>query len=216
MALEDWDRVLEGASDRVTIRIPRIFKEQMDVRARTTGRSINEEYGRAIEAWCGGGAGWTQILLRVEAIHDRVSKEVVQRQQLGAVLVDGLEMQGRYIGLRLAGYAITLDRDWFVSDEAFEEVRGFLASQLPLLAQGGRGWGPQGPASQEDKIFTYGAIGQPCRKIGCKAAASESVTVTHAASGGRHTTIDIPLCQAHALETRAAIASGNAPKFTLL
>ncbi len=210
MAIEDGDRVLEAASDRVTIRIPRIFKEQMDVRARTAGRSINEEYGRAVEAWCGGGAGWTRILLRGEAIRGDVTKEVVQRQQLGAVLVDELE-----IGLRVAGYTITLDRDWFVSDAAFEEVRGFLASQLPLLAQIGPGWGPAGLQSPGPTIFTYGAIGQQCRKIGCKAGASESVTVKHVASGGQHTTIDIPLCQVHALETRAAIASGNAPKFTL-
>jgi hypothetical protein len=41
------------------------------------------------------------------------------------------------------------------------------------------------------------------------------VTLTHAASGGNRTTIDIPLCRAHALETRAAIASGNAPNFTV-
>ncbi|HEY7201856.1 MAG TPA: hypothetical protein VIC57_16665 [Candidatus Dormibacteraeota bacterium] len=214
MAIEDWDRVLDRASERVTIRIPRIFKEQMDVRARTAGRSINEEYGRAVEAWCGGGEGWTRILLRAESIRGDVRKETVERQQLGAVLVDELEMEGRYIGLRVAGYAITLDRGWFVSDETFEEVRGFLASQLPLLAQIGPAWGPQG-GSQEPTIFTYGAVGQPCRKVGCKAASAQSVTVTHVASGGKRTTIDIPLCPTHALETLATIASGDAPKFTL-
>jgi hypothetical protein len=215
MAIDNWEKVLAAAGERVTIRVPRMFREQMEVRARIAGRSLNEEYGRAIEAWCGGGEGWTQILLPADDIHAGVTTDVVLRQQLGTVLVDALELEGKYIGLRVAGYAITLDRGWFVTDEGLEKVRGFLAKQLPLLIQIGEGWGPGRPGQPEPTLFTYGRIGDLCRKLGCKAGAAESVMLTHTDIHGKQVTIDVPLCSTHAAETRTAIAAGLAPKFSV-
>ncbi|PZR70499.1 MAG: hypothetical protein DLM66_03680 [Candidatus Dormiibacter spiritus] len=210
--IDDWERVLDATGERVTIRTPHIYKQQMEVRARTAGRSINEEYGRAVEAWCAGGEGWTRLLLPVDAIHEWVTKEVVLEQQLAAVLVECLEMDGKVIGLSVAGYAITLNREWFVGEDAFDRVRSPLAAQLPLLAESGGGWGP-GP--HQSTVFTYGRIGDSCRKSGCKAGATELVTLTHTDPRGKAVTIDVPLCKTHALETRATIASGEAPKFML-
>lgn len=207
-----WATILGRAGERVTIRIPRDFREQMEVRARTAGRSINEEYGRAVESWCAGGEGWVKLALRAEVIHEWVTPEVVRGQQLSTVLVDRLEMDGKYVGLRLAGYAITLDREWFANDQGFEETRLPLANALPLLAQSGGGWGP-GPHSST--IFTYGRMGHPCRKVGCMASGSELVTLIHTDSNEKPLTLDIPLCRVHALETRAAIAQGEAPRFCL-
>lgn len=210
IASEQWETILDRAGERVTIRIPRDLREQMDVRARTAGRTMNEEYGRAIEAWCGGGAGWFQQLLRAEAIHEWVSEDVVQGQQIGPILVHRLELDGKYIGLGLRGYAITLDRQWFVSDQVFELARAPLAAALPLLAESGAGWGSD---RQSSTIFTYGRAGQPCRKIGCLAGASETVSLSHKDSRGKVVDLDVPLCNVHALETRATIAQGEAPRF---
>lgn len=212
MAIEDWERVLDAAGERVTIRIPRLFREQMDVRARNAGRSLNEEYGRAIEAWCGGGEGWTSLLLPSTGIHDWVTAETIKEQQLGAVLVDALTMDDRYIGIRLAGYVVTLDRQWFRSDEAFQAVQEPLSKNLPLIAESGGGWGP-GP--YEATIYSYGRVGQACRKNGCKAEATELVKLKLADERGSDRIIDVPLCRVHAHETRATIASGVAPKFSL-
>lgn len=44
---------------------------------------------------------------------------------------------------------------------------------------------------------------------------SEKVTLTHTDTVGTQRTIDVPLCATHSAETRAAIAAGVAPKFSL-
>jgi hypothetical protein len=227
MTLQDheMERAINLNGQRVTIRVPAHYAEQMEIRARAFGRSLNAEYGQAVEAWCGGGDGWTSQLIRAEAIHDWVTEGEVLSRQWAPVVVERLEMPaGKYLGLRLAGYMVTLDRSWFVSDEAFDEVRTSLANNLPLLAESGGGIGP-GPYPSTS--FVYGRpsgaesklpsppIGTECRKIGCSDHAIEYLVIRHTGRNRAVRTLPVPMCGKHASEARNQIEQGLAPPFSL-
>jgi len=204
-------RAIQLNGRRVTIRLPAMFADQMEVRARGFGRSLNVEYGQAVEAWCGGGFGWVALLLSASDIHASVTAEVVKGQQWAPAVVEALEMPaGKYIGLSLAGYMITLDRAWFVSDEAFERTRAILANNLPLVAE------PEG----ESSVVVYGRpigtahrkelppTGTLCKKIGCKAPATEYLSLAHIGTDKTTSGFAVPVCGAHAMETRNRIRQG--------
>jgi hypothetical protein len=63
----------------------------------------------------------------------------------------------------LRGRVVTLDRQWFVSDEAFAIVRSSVeGSGAPLLAESEAWWG-SAPAAYP--IVTYGWPGPPHRRV---------------------------------------------------
>ncbi len=203
---------------RVTIRVPAMFAEQMEVRARAFGRSLNVEYGQAIEAWCGGGFGWASLLIKAEDVHEWVTADLVHSQQWAPTIVEPLEMPaGTYIGLKLAGYMLALDRSWFRSDDAFERTRAPLANGLPLVAESGAAWTGD---SQPSTVFVYGRptgteqpqhippAGAKCKKIGCTDAATEYLVLTHFGRDKLSSGIAVPVCGRHATETRNRIRQG--------
>ena len=150
----DWARAIEANPTRVTIRIPRRLANRMDVEARTHGRSLNEEYTRAIADWCSD-QHWFEVLLNEEDLQPTVDEELIQGGQLAPVVVDRLVVAGK-VGFSVGGHAMTVWRDWFKSRQAFEGVRQRLEDdRVPMLvATSPPGGGPETVVSA-----TYGWLG---------------------------------------------------------
>jgi hypothetical protein len=81
---------------------------------------------------------------------------LIQGGQLAPVVVDRVVMDGKPLGFVVGGHAMTVWLDWFVSRQAFDNVRQRLeASHVPMMvATSPPGGGPETVTSA-----TYGWLG---------------------------------------------------------
>lgn len=126
----------------------------MNVRSRTLGRSLNDEYTRAVAAWCSG-QHWFVVRLNRNQLVPSLDEELIQNGQFAPVVVEREEVDEQPVYL-VGGHALTVWREWFRSSQGFETVRMQLEAQrVPMIgATSPMGGGPETVTSA-----TYGWLG---------------------------------------------------------
>jgi hypothetical protein len=144
---------------RVTIRIPLDLARAMELRAQAARSTVNAEYMRAVREHLEVDGEVVTVECFGHEVHAWVTRDDIAAAQLSpGMIVMRPEAQG---GFLLRGRVLTLDRQWFVSDQAFGLARNRLAdSGAPLIAES-EAWWESTPATYP--IVTYGWPGPPPR-----------------------------------------------------
>ena len=150
-------------NQRVTIRLPQELADAMDLRARLVGQAQNAEYVRAIRAYLGDEGEVVTVDCPAAAVHGWVSRDDIVAAQMSPVLVGMRSASGRPDGFVVRGRVVSVDRQWFVSDEAFAHMRAVLeAVDVPLIAESEAWWGSMRGTFP---ILTFGWPGPPPRRV---------------------------------------------------
>lgn len=150
-------------NQQVTIRLPRELSEAMDLRARLVGQAQNAEYVRAVRAYLGDDGEVVTVDCPAASVHGWVSRDDVVAAQVSPVQIGMRTAGGRPDGFVVRGRVVSIDRQWFVSDEAFAHMRARLeAVGVPLIAESEAWW-----ASTRTMlpILTFGWPGPPPRRV---------------------------------------------------
>jgi len=133
----------------------------MELRARATGATANAEYMKAIREHLRGDGETVTVDCGGDAIQPWVTRDDIAAAQMSPAMI---AMRSTHPGgFVLRGRVVTLDRQWFVDDDAFALVRSSVeSSAAPLIAES-QAWWSEAPAAYP--IVTYGWPGPPPRLV---------------------------------------------------
>lgn len=146
---------------RVTIRVPEELAQAMDLRARTSGATANAEYMKAIREHLRGDGEIVTVDCGGHAVQPWVTRDDIAAAQVSpAMIAMRAEPLGGFV---LRGRVVTLDRQWFVDDDAFALVRSSVESSAAQLIAESQAWWGDAPAAYP--IVIYGWPGPPPRLV---------------------------------------------------
>lgn len=151
-------------NQRLTLRLPQELVEAMDLRARLAGQSVNAEYVSAVREYLGGEGQVVTVDCQAAVVHPWVGRDDVAAAQVSPVRIAMRSVDGRPDGFVVRGRVVSVDRQWFVSDHAFQSLRSRLLSRgAPLIAEGEAAW--SGRVEPTVQILTFGWPGPPPRRV---------------------------------------------------
>lgn len=135
----------------------------MELRARLLGTSINAEYVQAVDELVGTATEWIELKLAQADIVDWLDQSEIVNAQMSPILVSWARVGPRAAGVTLMGRVLTVERSWFVTDEAFHRAcNAVAASGAELLASSTNAtWSGQ-PVGHGTSV-TFGWRGVPGR-----------------------------------------------------
>ena len=144
---------------RITLRVPQELAQAMELRARGSGANINAEYLEAIREHLQGDGEVVTVTCAGDVLQPWLTRDDIAAAQMSpAMIAMRAEPPGGFV---LRGRVVSLDPQWFVSEEAFGAVRETIEnSAAPLIAETHAEWlGTHGI----QPIVTYGWPGPPPR-----------------------------------------------------
>jgi len=153
-------RISAMSTTRVTIRLPSRLTQAMDIRARLLDVPVNSEYVSAVNAYLEEDLRMIDLTIPAAELDPDLEHSDVRAAQAAPLFVGWGTVNGRFDSLTLQGRVVSLEREWFRSQEAFDRNCARIAELAPLLAAGMEAqW--NGEVGAEVRRRTYGWPGPP-------------------------------------------------------